>query len=49
MSLDRQWDYDLGKYVNRTDGTKKLEVSNRTGLEDVTCVDAVAKFFRVGE
>ena len=49
MSLERQWDYDFGKYATRANGTKKLEVNNRTGLEDVTCVDAVAKFFRVGD
>jgi len=43
--VDTQWSYEQHQYVPRVDGTKNVECSYRTALEDVSDVDAIMQYF----
>ena len=42
---DTYWNTEQFKYVPRDDGTKKVECTWRTALEDVTHVDDIKQYF----
>ena len=45
VAAERRWDDELNKYVCRDDGSKRMECTGRTAVEDVSHVDAVVTFF----
>ncbi len=45
VSAERRWDDDLNKYVDRDDGSKRMECTSRTAVEDVSHISDVMSFF----
>ena len=45
VSAERSWDGTLYKYVCRDDGSRRLECTGRTAVEDVSHVAAIVTFF----
>ena len=45
VAAERRWDDELNKYVCRDDGTRRMECTGRTAVEDVSRVAAIMKFF----
>lgn len=44
--LERYWCNQSWEYKPVTNGSKRLESNYRTALEDVTCIDSIAKMFQ---
>ena len=45
VAAERRWDDELNKYVCRDDGTRRMECTGRTAVEDVSHVAAIMTFF----
>ena len=45
VSAERSWDDMLNKYVCRDDGSRRMERTGRTAVEDVSHVAAIETFF----
>ena len=45
VAAERRWDDELNKYVCRDDGTRRMECTGRTAVEDVSRVAAIMTFF----
>ena len=45
VSAERRWDDETCKYVLRDDGSRRLECTVRTAVEDVSHVDNIVAFF----
>ena len=45
VCAERRWDDELNKYVCRDDGSRRMECTGRTAVEDVSHVAAIVTFF----
>ena len=45
VGSERRWDDELNKYVCRDDGSRRMECTGRTAVEDVSRVAAIMTFF----
>ena len=46
VMLAKQWDAEQWKYIFRGDGSKTLECTSRTAVEDVSHIEAITAFFQ---
>ena len=45
VCAERRWDDELNKYVCRDDGSRRMECTGRTAVEDVSHVADIVTFF----